>query len=234
MRKSLSLLGLVVLMALMPAIPPGTTSIWSSAVGLDLANGIIPVGGAGQIPGHFQISRGRTKTGDVEIGIRAQERFIGPLPPQGKKYFADAGMTTLPDRALWNFDFHLDFGANLSEVVDGVPTLAVGPTNHTAGDFQVLMSVDCDPARNTKPVQFSLSGAGGIPANAKLFQKSWNMGFAFLNGVCLAQGITTGFPFNSTGEYEVALEVREIKAQSPNNSSNGKVVAKVQMFVVVW
>jgi hypothetical protein len=73
-----------------PASGPGKVavgldvSVWDSGLALDLGAGIFPVGGAGQLNGEFTTAE---RLG-IQIGLRAQERFVGPLeasPNQNRK-----------------------------------------------------------------------------------------------------------------------------------------------------
>lgn len=67
--------------------------------------------GSGQSNGHFSVSRDTAfNGGDIELGLRAQQRRVGPITPTGDSYLAQAGVDpgTL-NRAWWNFDFSIAF-----------------------------------------------------------------------------------------------------------------------------
>lgn len=234
MRKPVLLFAIAACLAFGPAASSdGHVSIWDSSVLPDLTNGILPIGGSGQIPGHFQVKVGKTGTGEVQVGIRIQERFVGLVEPRGHKYFATTGASDDDGRATWNFDLHLDFGSQLSQVIDGESTEPIGPTDHTFDDFEVFLVADCDPAKNTRPVEISLNDLGFEGFGIKLLQQSWNMGFGFLEAlVCAPQGLSD-FPFDDEGEYEFGLVVREARARGAGNRSPGRIVAHRRMTVVV-
>ncbi|MDA7978683.1 MAG: hypothetical protein MPJ50_07930 [Pirellulales bacterium] len=82
-------------------------SEWSSDTATDVENGILPIGGSGQINGEFV----RARFSGIEIAIRAQERFFGPIVPRRSRdvgvYRADVGESE-PGLATWNYDWHVD------------------------------------------------------------------------------------------------------------------------------
>jgi hypothetical protein len=95
---------------------------------------VAPIGGAGQVNGEFV-------TGErygVQIGIRAQDRFVGTLPVTRSKhtgiYSAAAGYSTAP-QATWNYDLHVDL-----RYAQGV---AAGKT---LGDYTLVLDSDISPA----------------------------------------------------------------------------------------
>jgi len=62
--------------------------------------------GSGTVNGGFTVDR----IGDVEIGLRAGIRFVGPIAPVGNIYSAPAGSSG-GTVALWNFEFSVDPGS---------------------------------------------------------------------------------------------------------------------------
>src|SRR5687768_18253549 len=85
-------------------------SEWSSTT-VPVPGVIIPVGGSGQVNGDFVLG----ERNGVEIGIRAQRRFLQNVDPlenhrdgQVGVYAADTGVSDGQGRATWNYDIHVD------------------------------------------------------------------------------------------------------------------------------
>ena len=144
-------------------------SIWDSAVPLDPPGGIIPIGGSGQIDGEFTIA----ERNGIQIGLRAQERFVGPLmavPNNNNKigiYEATTGFSDTSFRATWNYDWHIDL-RNAHGVAAGT----------TLADYSVTLETDI--ATTTLfffPLPLDLTFGGFIPGNAILYQSSQNPKF---------------------------------------------------------
>jgi hypothetical protein len=142
-----------------------TVADWSSSTVSSPATGIYPIGGSGQVNGGFVV--GSDAAGN-QIGLRAELRNFGPVLGQTNDgvetstYIAPPGGTTVPNRALWNFDYDIDLRASGHTISDYVATLTI--TDGTNVDAINLVS------------------SGIIQSNAKLFQDSENPGFAFLSG----------------------------------------------------
>lgn len=152
------------------------TSVWDSSTPGDAPNGIFPIGGSGQIAGEFTL----LTEDSVEVGIRAQERRIGPVTPTDNGagvgvYAVDTGYDLTPtvtnDRNWWNFDLHLDLRA----------------TTTTLGDYsQLVLTADCiagtcDGWNAGVTVgtgyRFNLVTDFSLPPNTALLQVSYNMLF---------------------------------------------------------
>ncbi|MEO1087574.1 MAG: hypothetical protein AAFY88_25325, partial [Acidobacteriota bacterium] len=92
----------------------GDASVWDSAVPqpVDPATGtVFPIGGSGQVNGEFILETVDLGDSALQVGIRVQERFIGPvLPRAGTAFFAESGSPNADGRATWNYELHLDFG----------------------------------------------------------------------------------------------------------------------------
>ncbi|MCX6627647.1 MAG: hypothetical protein NTW28_08470 [Candidatus Solibacter sp.] len=66
--------------------------------------------GSGQVNGKFQVQTidDFAGLGALELGLRAQQRRIGPIDPVGDDYFVNAGPdigASNPNMAWWNFDW---------------------------------------------------------------------------------------------------------------------------------
>ena len=116
MNKFLATLSAAGLLTLVVAAPSAAqeqsrfgvlASEWDSAT-VAVPFVIVPIGGGGQVNGAFV-------TGErygVQVGIRAQERFVGPTLPvtrskQTGVYQASTGFSTGVN-ATWNYDLHID------------------------------------------------------------------------------------------------------------------------------
>jgi hypothetical protein len=129
---------------------------------------IIPVGGGGQVNGGFV-------TGErygVQIGIRAQLRYLGLLPMTREKqtgvYQASAGVSDGLGRATWNYDLHIDLRS-----AQGV---AAG---RTLGDYTLVLNSDIGPSIFGCLFPCDLADLG-LPATVELFQTSQNPKFGNL------------------------------------------------------
>lgn len=140
-------------------------STWTS--GSPSGPGLIPIGGSGQVNGEFTIA---TRNG-MEIGLRAQLRFLGTLTAfsnqNGKVgiYEADAGFST-GTRATWNYDWHVD--------LRGAFGVAAGTT---LGDYFLLLETDIASALFGDPIPLDLTFGGFIPDDTILYQSSQNPDF---------------------------------------------------------
>lgn len=157
----------------------------------------LQVGTLGALSGPFSPGTGNSNTNfiidvndveEVEIGIKAKERFVGELPFENMAYQAPAGESG-PGLPIWNVDFSLDFGAR------------------TIDDFGVLLILDFDPAINSTPASLSLNANPSF-AGLSLVQGSQNLGFDFfqLLGNPNIQPID---PF-APGEYELGIQVFDL------------------------
>jgi hypothetical protein len=185
-----ALLGLTVLFAVTTRLDAGPTvafnanvNEWSSSTPPDPGNGIYPIGGSGETNGGFVVS---TASNGDQIGLRAELRFLGPLPQTNDgvltaTYFAPAG-TSGGNLALWDFEGDADLRA----------------TGHTAADYTATLTFT-DAGGKVTPLD--LVGSGLVPSNAVLYQSAENAGFSFL---------ASEFPsFNpdATGVYSFDLKL---------------------------
>ena len=143
--------------------------------------------GAGNANSNFTVDT----EGNIEVGLSAITRFVGPLTPVGNSYFAPTGATAPPNTgSVWGFDFSINLNAgnqqtslNLSQITTVLTLQDLG--TGTTGSFNVLAIPDnslygaggkCDPsiacgslagyygAQNSETLSFaSVAGALGDP-----------------------------------------------------------------------
>lgn len=167
-----------------PASGPGQVlvgvfaSTWTS--GSPTGPGLIPIGGGGQINGEFTIAQ----RNGIQIGLRAQQRFVGPLMAvpnttnligilgtyeattgfSGNSFPGDA---TDKERATWNYDWHVDL-RDAFGVARG----------KTLGDYDLTLETDI--AATTLfgfALPLDLTFGGAVPDDTILFQSSQNPKF---------------------------------------------------------
>lgn len=73
----------------------------------DGGNGWNPPGSHGQVNGDFQVLTIDNFAGGgvLELGLRAQERRVGPIVPNGSTYYVNPGPDPGTSLAWWNFDW---------------------------------------------------------------------------------------------------------------------------------
>ena len=180
-------------------------SIWDSSILPDSDIGIYPVGGSGQLNGEFIIDTYDGGNSAIEVGLRAQERFEGPnYVPIGNQYFVPVGTSDEQGRAIWNYDWHLDFGTSYLETKLGASLV---PLNMT--DYTVIFELDTDPSSATSFTQTDLNSFGANPV--LLSQTSQNMKFAVFGG-----GPT--FDAEIPGIYDVKLTVSDVSGSLASSS----------------
>lgn len=101
-----------------------------------------------------------TSIGDVTLGLTATQRYSNPTVTDNGAgtYFATAGEDTLPNYALWNFDFYA--------------------SNASQNDFYLQLLWDLNPGVGTDETMLS-SGISLFLAGSTN-QDSWNLGMPFL------------------------------------------------------
>ncbi len=125
---------------------------------------------------------------DVEVGIKAKERFVGELTFENGAYQAPVGESG-PGLPIWNVDFSIDLGSQAIE------------------DFGVLLILDFDPAINSVPASLSLN-ANPLFAGLSVIQGSQNLGFGFFQTLG-DPNIQPIDPF-APGEYEIGIQVFDL------------------------
>lgn len=154
--------------------------------------------GSGQTNGHFVGVRDSAFSGGgIELGLRAQQRFVGPYTPTLVNsnwgvlpmYTTTTG-TSGPNRATWNYDFSINYAGG------------------TGNLDNVTLRADRVSGNLTELNDFSGAGAGflSLPFDddttpgADPVQNSFNGGFGFLSG---------GYNFSATGLYLITLSATE-------------------------
>lgn len=161
-------------------------SVWDSSVLTDPFAGIFPIGGSGQIAGNFAVDKHIKKDNAIQVGLRAQERFVGPIEPFGNVYLAATGESS-PGHATWNFDWSIDMGTEYLET-----QLDKELTALNLEDFTAIIEIK-DNEGNTFELDF-----GDFPnpvGPVVLSQSSQNVGFGFV-----------GLPIDSD-VYDIRLTV---------------------------
>lgn len=172
---------------------------------------IFPIGGSGQLNGGFVVSEDSVL--GAQIGIRAQERFVGPVLSQSndgtKATYVASNGESAPGEATWNWDFHIDLRA-ITHPTDS-PSRPLELSDYTA-TFTVT---DIDGNVEMADLNAVLSGALSA---AQLLQTSQNPGFA-------SQFPTVFDPF-ATGIYNFVLSL------TPLTFSGDTLVAEMDVLVV--
>lgn len=128
---------------------------------------LYPVGGSGQLNGEFTLAE---RLG-IQIGLRAQERFVGPISATANRngkvgiYEADTGESST-GRAKWNFDLHID--------LRGAKGVAKGTD---LSDYVATLETDIATGLFGFPVPLDLTFGGAFFTDAVLLQQSWNPTF---------------------------------------------------------
>jgi hypothetical protein len=156
-----------------PASGPGhvligvDASTWTS--GAPAGPGLVPIGGGGQLNGEFTVA----ERYGIQIGLRAQERFVGPsfmaVPNNDNKvgvYETTVGFSDAQDRATWNYDWHIDL-RDAFGVAEGT----------TIADYDLTLETDMFTSLFTFPVPVDLTFGGFIPGDTILLQSSQNPDF---------------------------------------------------------
>lgn len=193
-------------------------SVWDS--GVPATETQIPVGGSGQLNGAFILDTVDLGDSAIQIGIRAQERFVGPsLDRVGNVFFAPSGNSS--GLALWNYDFHFDFGSTNAETTVGESleeTLGKTLTPLNMRDFTVKFFLDIDPTLATDYVETDLNMDADPDSDIRLLQQSWNVIFELLGGGPMV------FDPDADGIYDFRMEIRD-----PNSD---ELIARTGMTVV--
>jgi hypothetical protein len=177
--------------------------------------------GAGNSNSNFTVDR----TGNVELGLSAIERFVGPIVPTGSTYNVSTSATAEPGKtgSDWGFVFSVNINAdgtdtkhNLSNItaILGLQDIA----NGTTGSFNIGLIPD-----NT------LYGASGTcypsilcsTASNYAFQNSETLSFASIAGALS----DPGFNYAMDNTYIFTLSLY-------NNLSSGSLISSDQITVV--
>ncbi|MBA2590517.1 MAG: PEP-CTERM sorting domain-containing protein [Alphaproteobacteria bacterium] len=177
--------------------------------------------GAGNSNGNFTVDR----TGNVELGLSAIERYVGPIVPTGSTYNVSTAATAEPGKtgSDWGFVFSVNINAdgtetkhNLSNItaILGLQDIAKG----TTGSFDLALIPDN-----------SLYGAGGKCFPSSSCNVASN--YAFQNSETLSFGSIAGalgdptFDYTMNNTYIFTLSLY-------NNLSGGSLISSDQITVI--
>jgi len=145
---------------------------------------------------------------DVEVGVKAKERFVGELPFQdGVGYQALAGESG-PGLPIWNVDFSIDFGSS------------------TIDNFLVFLILDFDPAINSTPASLALH-TNPLLTGLSVVQGSQNLGFGFFQTLG-DPNIQPIDPF-APGVYELGIQVFDLNSDLVVEASTAVNVSAVPL-----
>ncbi|MEM6793893.1 MAG: hypothetical protein AAF725_07905 [Acidobacteriota bacterium] len=232
--KTVSLLALSALLLLAASsgatvVAGGEASVWDSDVPQpappEPEDVLFPIGGSGQVNGAFILETVEIGGSALQVGLRAQERFIGPvLPRAGTAFFAESGSPNADGRASWNYEIHLDFGTSDADTTLPGKSLEsqllkpLEPLNMR--DFTVEFQLDTDPSAATSFVTTDLNESldlGGAGPEIRLLQFSLNPDFDVFGG-------GGAFDADLEGLYDVRLRVSD---------DQGETVAEASIQVIV-
>jgi hypothetical protein len=162
-----------------PTFGSGAGSLGKVTVDTDVSEWDV---GSGQFNGEFVVA----ERNGIELGLRAQDRFVGPIDviaDRGNRvgvYEALTGLTSGDNNGTWNYDFHVDL-RNATGMFAG----------KTLDDYMLFLEQDFSEqslfgALGSDPVMLPLeeeppSGVGVCSADTfdpdGLCQQSWNPGF---------------------------------------------------------
>ncbi len=135
----------------------------------------------------------RSVSGDIEVGLKAIERFVGDLNNDDDTYFATTGTSVSPSGlqgSTWNYVLAFDLGSS------------------TVSNYQIDLAVDFDPAAGATNF-VTLDYTAALEANSlgglSTFGDSQNLLFDFWQTVLGAPS----FDPNAIGEYELRLTIRD-------------------------
>jgi hypothetical protein len=163
-------------------------STWTSDTAQNPDDGLFPIGGSGQLNGEFTTA----ERYGIQIGLRAQERTVGPLDAAANQnarlgiYQAETGFST-GTLATWNYDWHVDL-RNARGVAAGT----------TLGDYDLTLETDMFASLFGLDVPadltFGYTNAAFVAPHAVLFQESFNPVFG-----------NTGFDPQLQDTYDLSL-----------------------------
>jgi hypothetical protein len=141
--------------------------------------------GSGNTGQHFTTGAGAfgaQNEFDIELGLRAIQRNVGTIAPNGTLYDVLPGPSAQPTRAWWNFDIHVDYEgviADLDSLTLSIVSTAPGSTP-SAPSFDLLAlraAIDCHVLNCANPAPTN-PDAQGDEDPAHFFQASQNPTFA--------------------------------------------------------
>lgn len=158
--------------------------------------------GNGNANSNFTIARNTDAFGDIKIGLKAKERYVGNLTTDGPgRYYAPAGSPTNDGISSWN----IDFGFALSQ-------------NAIPANYSLILSVDFDAGFGTQSLVtlditqtlanfFLNTSSGGDSQNLNF--SFWSTSTSGLFNRELDATNYMAFDANAFGEYDVKLSFRD-------------------------
>lgn len=127
----------------------------------------------------------------VTLGLTATQRYSNPpVTDDGAgTFFATAGVDSVPNYALWNFDMYI--------------------SNASTTNYAMQLLWDLNPGAGTDEASLSSFGIHPLAAGST-WQESWNLGMPFLG---------TGFDPTAAGEYSFALILRNANGEELGRSA---------------
>lgn len=157
--------------------------------------------GSGQFNGEFIVAENQ----GVQLGLRIQDRFTGPLPVTGDSgnrvgiYEADTGTTGGDNNGTWNYDWHVD--------LSGAKGAAEGKT---LADYRLVLEQDFTDQSlfgvlGSDPVELPMPGVCDTSTiSGSLCQQSWNPGFG-----------NTDYDPSAEGTYNLRLVLTPVTFSGP-------------------
>ncbi|MBL4809515.1 MAG: PEP-CTERM sorting domain-containing protein [Phycisphaerales bacterium] len=158
--------------------------------------------GSGNSNSNFTIARNSDTFGDIEIGLKAKERYVGDLTTNGAgRYYAPAGSPTNDGISSWNIDFAFALSQN------AIPA-----------NYSLILSVDFDAGFGTQSwvtlditqtLQnfFLNTSSGGDSQNLNF--SFWSTSTSGLFNRELDATNYMAFDANAFGEYDINLSLRD-------------------------
>ncbi len=158
--------------------------------------------GSGNSNTNFTIARNTDAFGDIEIGLKAKERYVGDLTTNGAgRYYAAAGSPNNDGISSWNIDFAFALSQN------AIPA-----------NYSLVLSVDFDAGFGTQSwVTLDITQTlENFFQNTPSGGDSQNLNFSFwstsTSGLLNRELDASGYmPFdaNAFGEYDVKLTLND-------------------------
>lgn len=154
--------------------------------------------GTGNTGTDFTTANSAIGGNDIELGLRAIQRNVGTIVPTGVTYAAQAGASSAPNRAWWNFDIHVNYEGIVGELDSLTLSIStVGGSPAAAPSFDLLTlrgAIDCH-------ILNCANSNGGVEDPDHFYQASQNPTFA--------PWFTAPFDMDAAGLYIFTLTAME-------------------------